>query len=189
MQKWITYAASIEHRTLADVILQSNWDIFLEAKRILRQSVELYLLERLCSQIASGSMIGPIPFDQTKSTPHTLVLVDLRDDIESFLSTFEKLCAGRAKLTWDQQLPALFALLIFSVAKSIMIDAYVQRDGYEDPSPWTGSLPLKMSSAYKYVKTYRFFLFILGAQDRESCEAYFFLKKSPLQPLGSFFGS
>lgn len=94
-------------------------------------------------------MIGPIPFDQTKSAPNTLVLVDLREDIEIFLQAFEKVCAGRARLTWTEQLPAFFALLLFGVAKSILIDAYVQRGSYEDPTPWTGNMPLKMSSAYK----------------------------------------
>jgi hypothetical protein len=94
-------------------------------------------------------MIGPIPFDKTKATPNTLVLVDLRGDIKLFLHTFEALCAGRAKLTWSQQLPALFALLTFGIAKSIMIDAYVYRDNYEDPSPWTANHALKISSAYR----------------------------------------
>ncbi|KUJ17295.1 uncharacterized protein LY89DRAFT_684376 [Mollisia scopiformis] len=127
----------------------TRWDIFLQAKKILRQSVELYLLERLCSQIALGAMNGPIPFDTTNPMPNTLVLVDLKEDIESFLHNFERLCAGRAKLSWSSQLAAFFALATFGIAKSVLTDAYMLRDKYEETSRWSLDHALKMSSAYK----------------------------------------
>ncbi|CZR56777.1 uncharacterized protein PAC_06666 [Phialocephala subalpina] len=127
---------------------RTRWDIFFQAKRILRQSVELYLLERLCGQIATGQVVGPMPFD-TRGAPNTLVMVDLKEDVEFFLRSFEKICAGRAKLTGSSQLAAFFALLVFSIAKSILTDAYVIRDSYEEVSPWTVDHALTISSAYK----------------------------------------
>ncbi|KAE9364605.1 hypothetical protein N431DRAFT_354919 [Stipitochalara longipes BDJ] len=123
------------------------WELFNQTKRILRQSVEFYLLERLCSQMASGDMIPP--FDPSSSTPNTLVLVDLKDDIESFLRRFEKICAGRAKLTGFAQLACFYALLVFGIAKSILIDAYSIRADYEEPNPWEEEDAVRITSAYK----------------------------------------
>lgn len=97
--------------------------------------------------MASGDMIPP--FDPSSSTPNTLVLVDLKDDIESFLRRFEKICAGRAKLTGFAQLACFYALLVFGIAKSILIDAYSIRDDYEDPSPWEEEDAVRITSAYK----------------------------------------
>ncbi|PMD37324.1 hypothetical protein L207DRAFT_73683 [Hyaloscypha variabilis F] len=123
------------------------WELFNQTKRILRQSVEFYLLERLCAQMASGDMIPP--FDQSSSTPNTLVLVDLKDDMESFLRRFEKICVGRAKLTGFAQLACFYALLVFGIAKSILIDAYSIRADYEDPNPWEEQDAVRITSAYK----------------------------------------
>jgi hypothetical protein len=109
--------------------------------------VEFYLLERLCMQMASGDMIPP--FDPSSSTPNTLVLVDLKDDIESFLRRFEKICAGRAKLTGFAQLACFYALLVFGIAKSILIDAYAIRAEYEEPNPWDEEDSVRITSAYK----------------------------------------
>jgi hypothetical protein len=128
-------------------MLQEYWELFNQAKRILRQSVEFYLLERHCSQMASGDMIPPL--DPSSSTPNTLVLVDLKDDMESFLRRFEKFCAGRAKLTGFAQLACFYALLVFGIAKSILIDAYSIRAEYEDPSPWNEEDATRITSAYK----------------------------------------
>lgn len=145
----IEYVILMSMKIFANLRLQTRWDIFFQAKRILRQSVELYLLERLCGQIASGQIVGPIPFDTTSGTPNMLIMVDLKEDVEFFLCSFEKICAGRAKLTGSSQLAAFFALLVFSVAKSILTDAYVIRYGYEEASPWTTDHALTISSAYK----------------------------------------
>jgi hypothetical protein len=97
--------------------------------------------------MASGDMIPP--FDPSSSTPNTLVLVDLKDDMESFLRRFEKVCAGRAKLTGFAQLACFYALLVFGIAKSILIDAYAIRADYEDPSPWEEEDAVRITSAYK----------------------------------------
>lgn len=126
---------------------QEFWELFNQTKRILRQTVEFYLLERLCAQMASGDMIPP--FDPSSSTPNTLVLVDLKDDMESFLRRLEKICAGRAKLTGFAQLACFYALLVFGIAKSILIDAYSMRAEYEDPNPWDEEDAIRISSAYK----------------------------------------
>lgn len=115
---------------------------------MLRQSVELYLLERLCGQIASGEMTSP-PFDPLRETPNTLVLVDLKEDFESFLCSFERICVGRAKLTGNAQLACFYALLVMSVTKSLLIDAHSLRDGYESLSSWNPYDSVKIASAYR----------------------------------------
>lgn len=97
--------------------------------------------------MASGEMAPP--FDPSSSTPNTLVLVDLKEDMESFLRRFEKICAGRAKLTGFAQLACFYALLVFGVAKSILIDAYSIRSEYEDPNPWDEEDAIRILSAYK----------------------------------------
>ncbi len=106
-------------------------------------------MERLCGQIASGDLISPPPFDPTRTTANTLVLVDPREDVETFLRKFERFCSGRAKLTGSAQLACFYALLIFGVAKSMLIDAYSIRDKYEKPSPWNEAEAAKITSAYK----------------------------------------
>ncbi|PVH76538.1 hypothetical protein DL98DRAFT_291287 [Cadophora sp. DSE1049] len=117
--------------------------------RLLRQSTELYLLERLCAQIASGDMIGKVPFDPTRSTPNTLVLVDLKEDVEKFLRSFERACSARAKLGGTAQVACFYALLVFGVAKSILTDAYSIRTSYEEPNPWSEEEATKIASGYK----------------------------------------
>lgn len=97
--------------------------------------------------MASGDMIPS--FDPSSSTPNPLVLVDLKDDMDSFLRRFEKICAGRAKLTGFAQLACFYALLVFGIAKSILIDAYSIRAEYEDPNPWDEEGAICITSAYK----------------------------------------
>ena len=97
--------------------------------------------------MAFGDMAPP--FDPSSSTPNTLVLVDLKEDMENFLRRFEKNCAGRAKLTGFAQLACFYALLVFGVAKSILIDAYSIRSEYEDPNPWDEEDAIRIVSAYK----------------------------------------
>jgi hypothetical protein len=127
---------------------QAAWELFKQVRRLLRQSVELYLLERLCGQIASGDMASP-SFDPLRSTPNTLVLVDLKEEFESFLQRLEKLCAGRGKLTGHAQMACFYALLVLCVTKSMLIDAYSIRAEYEDPNPWSEHDGMQITSAYK----------------------------------------
>lgn len=89
------------------------------------------------------------PFDPLRETPNTLVLVDLKEDFESFLCSFERICAGRAKLTGHAQLACFYALLVMSVTKSMLIDAHSLRDGYEGVSSWNQSDPVKIASAFR----------------------------------------
>lgn len=124
------------------------WDVYKQAKRLLRQSVELYLLERLCGQIASGDMTAP-PFDPLRSTPNTLILVDLKEEFEIFLRKFEKICTGRAKLAGTSQMACFYALLVLSVTKSMLTDAHSLRAEYEMPNPWSERDAMRIASAYK----------------------------------------
>ncbi|KAH7388962.1 hypothetical protein BKA64DRAFT_126310 [Cadophora sp. MPI-SDFR-AT-0126] len=94
-------------------------------------------------------MIGKVPFDSTRSTPNTLVLVDLKEDIETFLRSFERACSARAKLSGTAQVACFYALLVFGVANSILIDAYSIRPSYEQPNPWSEDEATKIASGYK----------------------------------------
>ncbi|KAL2062626.1 hypothetical protein VTL71DRAFT_5698 [Oculimacula yallundae] len=127
----------------------TSWKPFELATRLLRQSTELYLLERLCAQIASGTLSREAPFDPTRSTPNTLVLVDLKADVEEFLSSFEEMCSRRAKLKEAPQIGCFYSLLVFGVAKSILTDAYSVRTSYEEPNPWSDEISTRISSGYK----------------------------------------
>jgi hypothetical protein len=89
------------------------------------------------------------PFDPLRETPNTLVLVDLTEDFEIFLSSFERICAGRAKLTGHAQLACFYALLVMSVTKSLLIDAHSLRDGYECLPSWNQYDSVKISSAFR----------------------------------------
>ncbi|TVY58551.1 hypothetical protein LCER1_G003292 [Lachnellula cervina] len=105
-----------------------TWEIFRKSRVLLRQAVEIYLLESLCRQIAWGTLSGPPPFCPSKLlASKALVLVDIKDDLENFLSTFETICSGRAKLAGSAQFSCLYALLVFSIVKSVLIDAYATR--------------------------------------------------------------
>ncbi|KAF4632197.1 hypothetical protein G7Y89_g5925 [Cudoniella acicularis] len=129
---------------------QASWDIFCKSRRLLRQSVEIYLLERLCGHIASGDLVGPPPFDPAKlPASNSLILVDIRPEIEEFLDNFERICSGRAKLTGHAQMACFYALLTFNIAKSLLIDAYSIRSTCDDINPWNETCALRITSAYK----------------------------------------
>ncbi|RDL36433.1 uncharacterized protein BP5553_05785 [Venustampulla echinocandica] len=123
-------------------------------------AVEIYLLERLCGFIVSENLTGPPPYDQSKlPCSNTLVLVDMKEDMEDFLCDFERICAGRANLSGDTQMACFYALLVFSITKSLLIDTYCIRavcdDEYaieaacDDVSPRKGTRALQINSAYK----------------------------------------
>jgi hypothetical protein len=105
-------------------------------------------LERLCVEIASGNTSVPAPLDKSRA-PNTLTLVDLRPDFESFLHKFEKLCSARSKLSGTTNLACFYSLLVFGIAKSILIDSYILRDQYEASSSWSGEEAIRITSAYK----------------------------------------
>lgn len=94
-------------------------------------------------------MVGNVPFDRTRSTPNTLVLVDLKEDVETFLRSFERACSARAKLGGIGQIACFYALLVFGIAKSILTDAYSIRTSYEEPNPWSEEEATKIASGYK----------------------------------------
>ncbi|EPE32479.1 Zn2/Cys6 DNA-binding protein [Glarea lozoyensis ATCC 20868] len=128
----------------------ASWDLFSKSKSILRQSVEIYLLERLCVHIASGDLTGPPPFDPSKlPISNSLIMVDIKTDIEDFLTAFERACAGRSRLTGQQQLACLYSLLVFSIVKSLLIDAYSLRKAADLINPWDVTHALSITSAFK----------------------------------------
>ncbi|CAG8952967.1 hypothetical protein HYFRA_00007683 [Hymenoscyphus fraxineus] len=128
----------------------ASWEIFRQSKLLLRQAVELYLLERLCGHIASGDLTGSPPFDPTKlPQSNTLILVDIKEDMERFLESFERICAGRGKLSGELQLACFYALMVFSIVKGLLIDAYSVRNTCDDVSPWDETCALRINSAFK----------------------------------------
>jgi hypothetical protein len=130
--------------------VKASWDLYSKSKSILRQSVEIYLLERLCVHIASGDLTDPPPFDPSKlPISNSLIMVDIKTDIEEFLTAFERVCAGRSRLTGQQQLACLYSLLVFSIAKSLLIDAYSLRKDADFINPWDETHALRITSAFK----------------------------------------
>ncbi|CAG8978499.1 hypothetical protein HYALB_00005074 [Hymenoscyphus albidus] len=128
----------------------ASWEIFRQSKLLLRQAVELYLLERLCGHIASGDLTGSPPFDPTKlPQSNTLILVEIKEDMEKFLESFERICVGRGKLSGESQLACFYALMVFSIAKGLLIDAYSVRNTCDDVSPWDETCALRINSAFK----------------------------------------
>ncbi|KAG9234762.1 hypothetical protein BJ875DRAFT_460809 [Amylocarpus encephaloides] len=128
----------------------ASWDLYLKSKRLLRQAVELYLLERLCGHIVSGDIKGSPPFDPAKlPSSHSLILVDIKPDIEEFFESFERICSGRAKLTGTSQMACFYALLVFSIVKGLLIDGYSVRRTCDDVDPWNDKYLLCMNSMFK----------------------------------------
>ena len=69
--------------------------------------------------------------------------------MEEFLADMETMCAGRGKLTGQPQLACFYALLVFGVAKSMLIDAYAVREAYDGASTRTSNQAIAINSAYK----------------------------------------
>jgi hypothetical protein len=69
--------------------------------------------------------------------------------MEDFLGTFEGICSGRAKLTGAEQMSCFYALLVFGIAKSMLIDAYSIRSVSDYTDPWNESYALRITSAFK----------------------------------------
>lgn len=109
----------------------------------------MYLLERLCGHIASGKMVGSAPFYNSGDSSNNLIRVDIKNDMEKFLRDIEATCAGRGKLTGQPQLACFYALLVFGIAKSILIDAYSIRALYEIEDTWKSTDAMAINSVYK----------------------------------------
>lgn len=69
--------------------------------------------------------------------------------MEDFLRSFEEICSGRAKLEGAAQLSCFYALLVFSIVKSILIDAYAARSFSDYNTLWNQSYALRITSAFK----------------------------------------
>jgi hypothetical protein len=114
------------------------------AKRLLREAVKLLLSERKILDCFKGP-------DSASYFPAKFASVDLRRDVENFLEHFETVCSGRGKLCGFAQLACLYALLVFNVAKTVMIDAYLTRNEYEVISLWQDTDAVRIASAYKAI--------------------------------------
>lgn len=78
------------------------------------------------------------------------ISVDVKSDMEIFLGQFESICTSRGKLSGSQQLACYYALLLFSVVKSLLIDAYSIQGEYEDHrGHWDEREVTRIISAYK----------------------------------------
>ena len=131
---------------------QDSITLFHQAAGILRQSVELYLLEGLCARMASGEYEGTPPFYSTNDpSSSTLILVNNLDDMNAFLREMESACISRGKLFGYTQLDCFLAILLFSCAKSMLIDAYSLREKYENKTPWRSTDVMKINSAFKVI--------------------------------------
>jgi hypothetical protein len=68
-----------------------------------------------------------------------------------FLREMENACASRGKLFGYTQLDCFFAILLFSCAKSMLIDAYSFREKYENKTQWRSTDAMKINSAFKVI--------------------------------------
>ena len=55
----------------------------------------------------------------------------LRNNLRKFLEKIESVCSSRGKLTAIPQVACFYALLVFAVTKSLLIDAYALRSEYD----------------------------------------------------------
>jgi len=102
--------------------------------------------------MASGEYQGTPPFYSTDDSPSsTLILVNILDDMNVFLREMENACASRGKLFGHTQLDCFLAILLFSCAKSMLIDAYSFRDKYENKTLWRSVDAMKINSAFKVI--------------------------------------
>jgi hypothetical protein len=83
--------------------------------------------------------------------PEEFLVIDIMDDLESFLRAFEALCSSRSKLAGQRQLACFYAVLLFSIVKGLMIDAFSLRAGYESTRSWRDVDAVRINSSYKAI--------------------------------------
>ncbi|KAH7395511.1 hypothetical protein BKA64DRAFT_60775 [Cadophora sp. MPI-SDFR-AT-0126] len=88
------------------------WQVFRQSQILVCATAELHLQ---VSQYARSttSMLGERP---------TLHFANIKAEMESFLRIFEQVCHGRGKLTAQKQIACFYALLLFDVFRSLLID-------------------------------------------------------------------
>jgi hypothetical protein len=91
----------------------------------------------------------PVPDPASSFSANEFILVDIKPDLETFLEDFESVCSGRGKLSGYAQLAYFYALLVFGVVKSLLIDTYSVRSEYEGDEFWSESDAVRITSAYK----------------------------------------
>jgi len=121
------------------------WALFLQAKVLLLDVISLYKQER---QIYN--LVAKLRFD-SNPTHFPIPLPDVRRSLSKFLSYFEQSFSQRITLTAERWLDAFYAIIIFSMAKSLLIDTLSLRDDQERPTPWRASDAIQIGSVYKVI--------------------------------------
>jgi hypothetical protein len=118
--------------------------LFDRVQGLLLKVAELFVIEKtLCGQV--DFKIIEFRF----ALPENWVHPDMMPDIESFLDAFESTCSGRGKLSGISQLACFYALLLFSVVKSLLTDVYLVRGEYDAASSWRQANAVRIASVYK----------------------------------------
>jgi hypothetical protein len=76
-------------------------------------------------------------------------VIDIIDELESLLRTFEKVCSSRGKLTGQKQLACFYAVLLLSIVKALLIDGCSLRARYETTNSWRDADAVRINSSYK----------------------------------------
>jgi hypothetical protein len=116
---------------------------------LLLDVITLYKQER---QIYNS--VAKLQFDpnfNSNRTPFRLPLPDVRRSLSEFLSCFDQFFLQRITLTPEKWLGVFYAIVIFSMAKSLLIDTLSLRDDQETPTPWRASDAIQIGSVYKAV--------------------------------------
>jgi hypothetical protein len=120
---------------------------------LLRKAAELFIDEYNLRKFISLNETVVFPLSQRIPTtePEPWPMIDIQNDVGYFLQRFEAGYAQRAKLASTQQIACFYALLLFGVAKSLLIDAYSIRAEYEESSCWKHGDVARITSAYKAI--------------------------------------
>jgi hypothetical protein len=79
----------------------------------------------------------------------TIRLLDVKTHLSSFLEIFHQLFAQRIALDPYEWPMVVYAICIFSMAKSLLIDTLSLRDGQGISSPWKPSDAVQINAVYK----------------------------------------
>ena len=110
--------------------------------------VEFYLSEQLISEKALSDCAPEVA---ETSSCDAIEIVDVKEMLTKVLENFETICSGRGKLSGQRQLACFYSLLLFSVIKSLLIDAHSLRAIYESTAAWRDTDAIKIASSYKAV--------------------------------------
>lgn len=121
--------------------------LFLQAKVLLLDVIRLYKQEHQFHNLIAKLRLDPNMGSSLTRFP--LPLPDVKRSLSEFLSGFDQAFSQRIILTAERWLDAFYAIIIFSMAKSLLIDTLSLRDDYEKPTPWRPSDAVQIGSVYK----------------------------------------